>query len=80
MNVVQLQGQGNLSVRQKSDMILDAIFGDGDLEPFSVFNNGKENTGKVYLTIHTPLTNLVNANLPFIWTHEVGEEQVVIHF
>lgn len=80
MAVIEMQGQGNLSARQKSDMIIDAVFGNGELEPFSVFNNGRENTGKVYLTIHTPLTGLMEAKLPFKWDQEVGEEQVIIHF
>lgn len=75
-----IQGQKQLSVREKSDIIIDAVFSGKEMEPFSVFNNGKEGTGKIYLTIHTPLDGLTAADLPFKWEPVVEEEQVVIHF
>lgn len=76
------QGEKELTIRQKTDMLLDVIFPDDDPEPepYSVSNNGKEGTGKIYLTIHTSLSTLANTKFPFKWDAEVRENKVVIHF
>lgn len=76
-----VQGEkSQLTARQKTDMILDAVFGYQELEPFSVFNDGKEGTGKVYFNIHTCLSGLNAVQLPFEWQADVGEEKVTISF
>lgn len=77
---MELVQNTNISVREKTEILLDAIFNGKEDEPFSVFNNGKEETGKIYLTIHTPLDGLTSADIPFKWEPIVEEERVVIHF
>lgn len=77
---MELVQNTNISVREKTEILLNAIFNGKDLESFSVFNNGKEGTGKIYLTIHTPLDGLTSADIPFKWEPIVEEERVVIHF
>ena len=77
---MELVQNTNISIREKTEILLDAIFNGKEDEPFSVFNNGKERTGKIYLTIHTPLDGLTSADIPFKWEPIVEEERVVIHF
>lgn len=73
-----------MNVVQRSDAILKAVFGEkteeGLEDSFSVFNSAGNNTGKIYLPIHICLKGLVDANLPFKWSHDVRETKVVIFY
>ncbi len=74
-----------ISVADRSDAILTAIFGEqkgeeGLESEFSVFNSQPNNSGKIYLSIHQSLKGLVDATLPFKWSPDVRETKVVIHY
>ncbi len=75
-----------VSVVQRSDAILAAIFGEQKNEEDmgdsvgGVFNSPNNNCGKIYLSIHQSLKGLVDAELPFKWVPDVRESKVVIHY
>lgn len=74
-----------ISVAVRGDAILTAIFGEQKNEEgmdseFAVFNSQSNNCGKIYLSIHTSLQTLVDAELPFKWVPDVRETKVVIHY
>lgn len=80
-----VQGIKKLSVTERGDMILKAVFGEEKMEEgleesFSVFNSHGNDVGKIYLPTHISLKGLVDANLPFRWDHDVRESKVVIHY
>lgn len=69
---------------ERSDKILSIIFGHNDQisDQFAVFNNGKSNSGKIYLPLNVSLESLAKAenSLGFNIQIEVRETKVVLHY
>ena len=71
---------------ERSNKILDLIFGHGDHcdlnDQFSVFNSCGNNCGKIYLPLNVSLEPLVAAQhtLGFNVQAEVRQNKVVLHY
>lgn len=73
---------GNImKVKDKTDALVTAIFGGDDAvieDTFQIFEDRKENTGKLYLPLHVCLEAV--KTMPFDVKGDVREDKVVLHY
>lgn len=79
-NVTSIKKE-ELTLQEKSEAILSALFPDGSIEEiFKVILDGRKKAGKLYLPLCQPLAGLVNTPMDFPVKVEVRQDKTVIHF